>query len=231
MANLVGLWEIAILALLCEEAMHPYQMQQLLRERHKDEILVLKRGSLYHAINRLVLAGLIAVASSGREGRRPERTTYRIRAAGRKQLVESLREMISVPQREPSEFLAAVSFLVYLKPAAAIAKLATRALLLEKEIHAIKAGLRAAAPCVQRIHLVESEYLLAMREAELKWVRGLVGELRSAKLNWNLQEMFRHLRAARKAAALRKNASGAAKAPTRGARKDTKSGVKKGAKP
>ena len=54
--------------------MHPYQMQRLLRLRHKDEILVLKRGSLYHAIGRLMRAGLIAVKTTGREGKRPERT-------------------------------------------------------------------------------------------------------------------------------------------------------------
>ena len=48
-----GIWEIAVLALLREAPMHPYQMQRLLHLRHKDEILALKRGSLYHAIRRL----------------------------------------------------------------------------------------------------------------------------------------------------------------------------------
>ena len=33
--------------------MHPYEMQRLIRERHKDDVLDLKRGSLYHAIDRL----------------------------------------------------------------------------------------------------------------------------------------------------------------------------------
>ena len=80
-ANL-GLWELAVLTMLQERAMHPYEMQRLLRERHKDELLSLKRGSLYHAIGRLLRSGLIKVSKVGRSGRRPERTTYRITAEG-----------------------------------------------------------------------------------------------------------------------------------------------------
>jgi DNA-binding PadR family transcriptional regulator len=67
----LGIWEIAVLALLREAPMHPYQMQRLLRDRHKDEILALKRGSLYHAIARVLRAGLIEIESTSREGRRP----------------------------------------------------------------------------------------------------------------------------------------------------------------
>jgi len=204
MLNPLGLWEIAILALLREEPMHPYQMQQLLRERHKDEILVLKRGSLYHAINRLLRAKLIAVVSSARHGRRPERTTYRICTAGRQQLVHSLRQMISVPRREPNDFLASMSFVIYITPAAAAAKLTERAHHLQQEILAGEAALQRVAARVPRIHLIESEYLLAMRRAELKWVRAVIGEIRSGRIAWDLQKIFAQLRAARKAASLHK---------------------------
>jgi len=157
MTNRLGLWEIAILALLREDPTHPYQMQQLLRERHKDEILVLKRGSLYHAINRLLRSNLIAVASSSRHGRRPERTTYRICPAGRQQLDRSLRERISTPRLEPSEFFASLSFLVFLSPADAAAKLQERAQHLENEIRATSSALKSVAARVERIHLIESE--------------------------------------------------------------------------
>jgi hypothetical protein len=83
MPHLLGLREIVILAMPREAPMHPYQMQRSLRERHKDEILVLKRGCPYHAIKRLLRAHLIAAVSTGRHGPCPERTTYRIRIAGR----------------------------------------------------------------------------------------------------------------------------------------------------
>jgi DNA-binding PadR family transcriptional regulator len=124
MSDHPGLWEIAILALLREGPMHPYPMQSLLRERHKDQILVLKRGSLYHAISRLLRTNLIQPVSSARDGRRPERTTYRIRPAGQQQFLRSLREMVRIPQNERSSFLASMSFLLYLTPDDAAAKLA-----------------------------------------------------------------------------------------------------------
>lgn len=199
----LGLWEIAILALLREGPMHPYQMQSLLRERHKDEILVLKRGSLYHAINRLLRNHLIEPVSSARDGRRPERTTYRILQAGQQQFLHSLREMVSVPQREPSGFLASMSFLVYLTTDDAAAKLAERAGILDTEIQAIEAARKSAANRVHRINLIESEYLVAMRKAELQWVRTIIRELRSGQLTWNLQEIFKAIRANRKPAAVR----------------------------
>jgi DNA-binding PadR family transcriptional regulator len=197
----LGLWEIAILALLREEPMHPYQMQLLLHERHKDELLALKRGSLYHAINRLLRSALIAMVSSSRHGRRPERTTYRIRPAGQLHLDLALREMISVPLREPNEFLASLSFLVFLPPSVAASKLERRARHLETEIRSAQAALKGLAARVSRIHLIESEYRVAMQNAELRWVRALVIELRASRLSWNLVKIFKEIRALRKASA------------------------------
>jgi outer membrane protein assembly factor BamB len=46
--------------------MHPYEMQRLIRQRHKDDFLDLKRGSLYHAIERLLRAGPIEVWETSR---------------------------------------------------------------------------------------------------------------------------------------------------------------------
>ena len=189
-----GLWNLAVLALLREAPMHPYQMQKLLRERHKDELLVLKRGSLYHAIHRLERAALIEVVRTGRHGKRPERTTYRITVPGRKELVRWLEQMIGVPRRESSDFMAALSFLPLLPVEEAARRLEERSRTLEAEIAEITAGMKAASTSVGRIHLIESEYLRAMREAECEWVRGLESEMRSQKLLWNFQKIFQEAR-------------------------------------
>jgi DNA-binding PadR family transcriptional regulator len=204
----LGLWEIAILALLRERVMHPYEMLRLLRERHKDELLVLKRGSAYHAIRRLLAASLIESTGSRREGRRPERTTYRIRPEGRQELVRTLRKMIAVPRHERSEFMAAISFLVFLTPKDAEARLAERTARLEAEINEMESRMNVALTRIDRIHLVETEYLLATRRAELAWVRGLLEELQSGRLNWDLQEIFRGIGAGRKAATRRSRSAG-----------------------
>jgi DNA-binding PadR family transcriptional regulator len=193
MTNELGIWEIAVLALLREAPMHPYQMQRLLRVRHKDELLALKKGSLYHAIGRLLKAELIAIEATGRDGRRPERTTYRLTDAGREALVESLRAMIAVPRRESSEFMAAMSFLVFLPVDEAATHLEERCRVLEEQVAAHRAGLADASAHVPRIHLIESEYLVAMLEAELAWARRLQGELRARQLTWDLEQIFREV--------------------------------------
>lgn len=45
---------LAILCLLIEEPMHPYRMQQLIKERGKDEVINVRyRTSIYQTIDRL----------------------------------------------------------------------------------------------------------------------------------------------------------------------------------
>ncbi len=199
-----NLWELAVLALLREEPMHPYQMQRLLRERHEDEVLGLKRGSLYHAINRLVRAGLIRAITVSREGRRPERTTYRLTPKGRGAFVVWLRQRIATPQGEPSEFMGSISFLVHLEPKDAITQLASRCRSLETQTRGLAAALERLGAHVARIHLIEGEYQLAMGRAELEWVRAQIAEIRSGRLEWNLQRILDEIRAARRRAAPRK---------------------------
>jgi DNA-binding PadR family transcriptional regulator len=194
------LWEVAVLALLREAPMHPYQMQRLLSERHKDELLVLKRGSLYHAINRSLAAELIEASQVGRDGRRPERTTYKITAAGRQELIDSLRQMVAVPRQESSDFMAAMSFVLHLDQDDAVQRLEEREQRLRDEVKAIEARLESASERVDRIHLIESEYLLALRQAELKWTSNLIGELRAGSLGWDATKIFREVQGEREAA-------------------------------
>lgn len=194
-----SLWELAVLCLLREEPMHPYEMQRLLRDRHKDDILDLRRGSLYHAIDRLLRARLIEVVGVSREGRRPERTTYRLTPAGRKELLRWLRQRIANPPgREPSEFMGSLSFLVHLAPGDAALHLEARARALEGQIEELASVLTRIAPRVGRVNLIESEYLLAMRRAELVWCRELLPQLRSGRFGWDLQGILRQVRAARR---------------------------------
>jgi DNA-binding PadR family transcriptional regulator len=197
----LGTWEMSVLALLREAPMHPYQMQRLLRERHKDEILVLKRGSLYHAIGRLVRGELIVAKTVAREGRRPERTTYAISPLGRKEFARVLRQIIALPRHESSEFMAAMSFLVHLTPAEALPRLEDRCLILQRQIDGHTSGMAAASAHVDRINLIETEYLLAMLKAELAWIRSLTAELRTSKLSWDIKSIFKGARSSRKAAA------------------------------
>jgi DNA-binding PadR family transcriptional regulator len=188
-----GLWELAVLCFLREAPMHPYEMQRLLKHRHKDDILVLKRGSLYHAVGRLERAELVEPIKTNREGRRPERTTYRLTSTGEKELLRWLRELIAKPKHEPSEFMVSVSFLAYLTPKDALEQLEVRAESLSQECTALAESLKKHSQTLDRIHLLETEYARAMRAAELAWVRGVVLELRKGRLHWDLKAMLKSI--------------------------------------
>jgi DNA-binding PadR family transcriptional regulator len=191
-----NLWELTVLCLLRERPLHPYEMQRLIRERKKDDFLDLKRGSLYHAIGRLQRAGLIVSIGTSREGRRPERTVYRLTEEGGRAVLDWLRELLGKPAREPSQFFAAISYLGHLPPDEAVQQLEGRARLLESEIRATDAVLRELEPRIGRLVLLESDYLLAMKRAELAWIRSLVEEVRAGGLGWDPAALLRISQAA-----------------------------------
>jgi DNA-binding PadR family transcriptional regulator len=176
---------MAVLSMLTEEPMHAYRMQQLIKERHKDDVVnVSQRNMIYQTIERLVRDGLVAVESTGRAERRPERTTYRITDAGRRTLREWLQTMISTPAREFPEFPAALSFLPNLTPADATAALATREDRLVQRLAELDADLTQGSSFLPRIFLIETEYLRQVASAELGYVRKLIDDLRTKRVTW-----------------------------------------------
>src|ERR671935_409945 len=69
---------LAVLNLLNERPMHPYEMRSLMRERGHERAFRLKEASLYDTVERLAGRGFIEPVEVNREGRRPERTIYAI---------------------------------------------------------------------------------------------------------------------------------------------------------
>jgi DNA-binding PadR family transcriptional regulator len=182
--NKRNLWALTVLCLLRERPMHPYEMQRLIRQRHNDQFLDLKRGSLYHAIERLQKAGFIEAIETSREGKRPERTIYRLTETGEREVLDWLRELLAKPVCEPSQFVAALSFLQHLTAEEALDQLEMRVHRLEVGLVAIDAVLARLTSQIGRACLVEAEYMRAMRQAERDWVRSLIDDLRAGRLTW-----------------------------------------------
>jgi DNA-binding PadR family transcriptional regulator len=170
--------------------MHPYEIQRLIREYHKDEFLDLKRGSLYHAIAQLQGAGLIDPVETTREGRRPERTVYRLTESGEHEMRTWLRQLLARPQRDTNQFFAALSFLAVLPPAEAAERLQERLAALDGEIAGLTTVLKQLVPRIGRLVLVELEYARAMRRAERAWVQSLVKDLQTGKLRWDPEALL-----------------------------------------
>ncbi|WP_220446387.1 PadR family transcriptional regulator [Micromonospora chalcea] len=173
-----------VLALLVEEPMHAYRMQQLIREREKQDVVnVAQRNSIYQTIERLRRDELIRVAETRREEGRPERIVYALTPAGRRTLDGWLAEALATPAREFPEFPAALSFLPILPPEEAARRLDQRADAIEARLREREAAL--AGVRLPRLFLIEDEYQLTVLRAELDWVRRLVADLRSGTLTWS----------------------------------------------
>ena len=174
---------LVVLACLSEHPMHPYEMATTMRERGKDQSIRLNYGALYTVVQALQQHGLIVVQETERSGRRPERTVYRLTDAGRMELIDWVSELISTPVKEYTWFEAGLSLIPVLPPEDAAALLTQRCNRLEMEISQGRSLLQLAAQRgVARLNLIEGEYLLAMREAELAWTRQFAEEIRSGTL-------------------------------------------------
>src|ERR1700722_12105923 len=183
------LW-LVVLSLACEEPMHPYRMQTLIKQRGKEQIAnVAQRNSVYQTIVALHRAGLIAIHGVSRDERRPEPTAYEATAVGRQTLRTWIRHGLAKVAREFPEFPAVLSLLdPTLRPEELGALLESRTVALEARL----AELGKAPPGLPRIFLLEEEYMAAVVRAELKWLRGVIADFRSGSLGFpSKAEMLR----------------------------------------
>ncbi|WP_026924192.1 PadR family transcriptional regulator [Glycomyces arizonensis] len=173
-----NLTALAVLGVVAHRPMHPYEMARALRGWGKDRDMPVKWGSLYSVVERMAERGLLEEAGTSREGRRPERTVYRITEEGREELVDWTRELLATPEREFPHFRAGLSVMAALPPDEVAALLRQRLAALEAQAEELRESLAEWAE-VPRLFLVENEYDLAMAEAETAWVRSLLTEVES----------------------------------------------------
>lgn len=175
---------LAVLALLNERPMHPYEISTTLRERRKADSIKLNFGSLYTVVESLERAGCIVATRTVREGRRPERKIYAITDAGRVELDDWMAELVSTPVKEYTRFEAALSLLPVLPPDDAVRMLSERRQRLIEESEAAKATARlATVENLPRIFRLEGEYVDALRDAELRFVDALITSIATRELD------------------------------------------------
>jgi DNA-binding PadR family transcriptional regulator len=177
---------LAVLGLLQERPMHPYEMAATLRERHKDSSFKVNSGSLYDTVESLARHGWIEPLETAREGNRPERTVYAPTDLGRDEFVRWIDELIRTPVAEYPKFMAAVSYLGALGPARAADALAERASHLTRRIEETGALLTetVGSGAVPRLFMIEVECALHAWAAELTWTHRTIAEIRDGTLPW-----------------------------------------------
>lgn len=177
-----NLMALGILSTLVFRDMHPYEIAGALKGWGKDEDLEIKWGSFYTVVRNLAKHGMLEEVASGREGRRPERTVYRLTEAGRAELVDWTRELLSVAERETPRFRAGLSVMAAVSPDEVTPLLQQRLAGVEEAIAAARKTLETYSEKVPRLFLIETEYDVAMLRAEAEWMRSLIGELADGTL-------------------------------------------------
>lgn len=176
---------LSVLSTLLEKPMHPYEIYQLLMDRREDWLVKVRPGSLYHTVERLADGGLVESTGTERAGRRPERTTYAVTAAGRDALKARIGEIVSVPQYEYPVFPVALSELHELPMGEAIELLQSRVELLQakgEEMDRIVAEVRAEG--VLEAYWFTAGYLRGQLASELDWLRQLIDRLKNGEIEW-----------------------------------------------
>jgi DNA-binding PadR family transcriptional regulator len=180
---------LAVLALLFERPMHPYEMGVILKQRHKQESIKLRYGSLYTVIDFLLKRCLIVAKEIARDGRRPERTVYDITPAGRDELRTWMADLVGKPVKEYPRFEAALCLLPVLLPDEALALLRRRLQLIEQNAASLARQIKEVSrQKLPPLFLVETEYRLALIEAEQHFVAGLI---RRIETGWGPLELWR----------------------------------------
>ena len=205
---------LAVLALLFERPMHPYEMAATLKERHKEESIKLRYGSLYTVIELLLARGDIRAKATSREGKRPERTVYALTDAGREELLDWMRDLLRAPAKEYPQFEAALSLIAVLPPDEATALLRDRARQLAGEMARLETEIADVAamqwpppgsshqlpPAMMKqrqfppLFTVEGDFRLAMLRAEHAFVTDLIRRI--VEDGWGPVDLWRDVQAA-----------------------------------
>jgi DNA-binding PadR family transcriptional regulator len=170
---------LAVLTLLYERPMHPYEMAATLKERRKEASIKLNYGSLYTVIEGLLREKFIRDLETTREGRRPERTVYALTTLGESEMLSWMRDLVRTPAKEYPQFEAALSLLPVLPPEEAIELLAQRIQLLKAVIASFKIEEQERqAMKLPRLFAIESEFHEAMVHTEFQYIESLLRDLK-----------------------------------------------------
>ncbi|MFE4536121.1 PadR family transcriptional regulator [Streptomyces scopuliridis] len=174
---------LAVMALLSERPMHPYQIAQTLRQRGKENSVKINFGSLYTVVQNLEKHGFVEVAEVQRQGNRPERTLYGLTSAGREEMLEWMADLLAVPAREFPLFETGLSLMGVLPPDEVTSLLADRLSALRVQAAGIRGVLEQLYGTLPRLFVIETEFQLHMIEAEETWVEGFLKELGAGTLS------------------------------------------------
>lgn len=178
-----NLLALAVLSLLTERPMHPYEIAAVMRHRDLSSVIKLNQSSLYSTIEALQREELIVPVETQREGRYPERTIYTTTEAGRAELNDWLRSLIGQPAVEYTQFAAGLAFIGHLPPSEVALLLNAHVQYLQEQMKGMHAAIKRARQLgVDRLFTIEDTYTLTLLEARLTFIQQLIQEIQDETL-------------------------------------------------
>lgn len=165
--------------------MHPYEAAYHFRVRHVGDHVKVKTGSLYHAFEQLQRKGFIEPAEVEREGRRPERTVYRVTEAGRAAADDAVARMVSEPVNEYTDFEAGLVSITHLGKEELLRCFRERAIQLRARAARGRCVLDAnIARGVPRVFMLEVDQEIDRCTAQATWCDRIAAEIESGAIEW-----------------------------------------------
>lgn len=175
----------ALLGILVEGPAHPYRLHLELKRRRLASSGKVSRGTLYNVIRAMEKQGWVDAGAADTEGNRPERVPYSLTVAGFEELRRCVEEQIRKPVWSPDGFFHSISHIGVLGRTGARDALRERsAHLKEQNERDAIAHANALAEGAPRLFVIEAEYLLHNRRAELRWVERIADEIETGDLKW-----------------------------------------------
>jgi DNA-binding PadR family transcriptional regulator len=135
-------------------------------------------------VEHLVKRGLIEEQEVVREGRRPERTVYRITTEGRAEVDDWLAQLLGTVSKEFLQFEAGLSLMGVLAPERVVALLDQRVAKLQDRLSELDAIVGATTQnFVPRVFVVEMDYERALVEADCAFTERLARDIESEELD------------------------------------------------
>lgn len=182
-----NLLALAVLSLLSERPMHPYEVSSVMKLRELSAVIKLNYSSLYSVMETLHREGLIEPVATQREGRYPERIVYATTETGRTELQDWLRSLLRQPTPEYTQFAAGLAFLGNLPPVEVVALLTEHLQHLQEQMGNIHSTIEKALKVgVDRLFLVEDRYTLTLLEARFAFIQQFLQEVNDGTLTENI---------------------------------------------
>ncbi|RLQ93235.1 PadR family transcriptional regulator [Falsibacillus albus] len=108
--------KLTVLGLLMEGEKHPYEVQQIVKNRQMKYYIKMAPGSLYYAFEKLKDDGFIEVSKVIKDTNRPDKTIYAITDRGVEEFQSQLLKQLGHKEQLAKPIYAALSFANYSEP-------------------------------------------------------------------------------------------------------------------